>query len=283
MKSAMLQKPVISVLLCILLGACTTKLAYNYLDWIVEWYAEDLVTLNGDQDRLLENAIANEHTWHRQKQLPLYVKSLDELTDAINNGLTIEALQQLYNDQENALNELSRRVSPTLARLFTTLSDSQIAQLLENLEAQNRKLEADYVDKPIAKLVQQRAERVLDQIENRTGKLTEPQIQLITTWSWQIKFASRQWIANRRDWQAKLGEALTHYRHSSEFTALIEELVVNSDTAWPDSYRADFRNNLHLTMVMLVKLEKQLSERQRRHLLDNLAVLRKQLVELHHP
>jgi hypothetical protein len=278
----MLRKPVICLLLCLLLGACSTKSAYNYLDWIMEWYVSGLVTLDEDQEWLFREALARELAWHRQQQLPLYIKSLDQLTDAINNGLTIGSLQQIYTEQENALRELSYRISPALTRLFTTLSETQIDQILENLEEQNQELEEDYVKKSPDELVKQRSERMIERIENWTGTLTSPQIQLIDLWSRQVKPASAQWIANRRAWQAKLGTVLRYNRQSPEYAKLIEELFVHRDKEWPESYRIDFENNLNLTMTMLVNLEKQLSAGQRRHLLEEIAVLRKQLTELHH-
>ncbi len=248
----------------------------------MEWYVSGLVTLDEDQEWLFREALAKELAWHRQKQLPLYIKSLDKLTGAINNGLTIDSLQQIYTEQEHALRELSYRISPAMARLFTTLFDAQIDQMLENLEEQNQELEADYVKKSPDELVKQRLERMIERIENWTGTLTSPQIQLIEHWSREIKPASAQWIANRRAWQAKLGTVLRHYRQSPEFAELIKELFVHRVKEWPESYRIDFENNLNLTMTMLVNLEKQLSAGQRRHLLEEMAVLRKQLTELHH-
>ena len=68
------------VLLCLLLSACSTKLAYNYLDWILEWYVADLVNLTEDQEWQLNDALTKELAWHRKQQLPLYIKSLDQLS-----------------------------------------------------------------------------------------------------------------------------------------------------------------------------------------------------------
>ncbi|KPJ95204.1 MAG: hypothetical protein AMJ55_04480 [Gammaproteobacteria bacterium SG8_15] len=140
-------KLIASLLLCLLLGACSTKMAYNYLDWILEWYVGDLVSLSEDQEWQFRNALARQLDWHRKKQLPLYVKSLDDLRNAINNGLTVEALQRIYHDQENGLNELIKQITPTLSELLATLSDSQVEQLMENLEEQNQELEDEYVKK----------------------------------------------------------------------------------------------------------------------------------------
>jgi len=274
-------KLIASLLLCLLLGACSTKMAYNYLDWILEWYVGDLVSLSEDQEWQFRNALARQLDWHRKKQLPLYVKSLDDLRNAINNGLTVEALQRIYHDQENGLNELIKQITPTLSELLATLSDSQVEQLMENLEEQNQELEDEYVKKSRDELVAQRAERMIDRAENWVGTLNESQTQLITNWSRQIRPTAEQWIANRRAWQTKLGSSLKEKRQTAEFNKYIEDLFVNSDRTWPDSYRTDFEYNRNLVFNMLVNLENALSDQQRQHLFEEIAVLRKQLTELH--
>lgn len=270
-----------SIIFCLLLSACSTKLAYNYLDWILEWYVEDLVTLSEDQEWLFRNALARELNWHRKKQLPLYVKSLDDLHDAMNSGLTVEALGKIYSEQENGLQELARQITPAMSQLLATLSDKQVEQLLENLEEQNQELAEEYVNKPAAELVKQRTERMVDRAENWLGTLNDAQTRLITEWSQQIRPTATQWIANRRAWQTRLGDSLKTSRHSPDFINDVEELFVNGSAAWPAAYRKDFEHNLDITLRMLVSLQQQLSDRQRQHLSEEIAVLRKQLVELH--
>ena len=274
-------KLIASLLLCLTLGACSTKMAYNYLDWILEWYVGDLVSLTEDQEWQFRNALARQLDWHRKKQLPLYVKSLNDLHNAIDNEFTLESLQRMYNEQENGLNELIKQITPTLSELLATLTDSQVEQLMESLEEQNQELEEEYVKKPSDELVAQRAERMIDRAENWVGTLNESQTQLITNWSRQIRPTAEQWIANRRAWQTKLGSSLREKRHTADFNKHIEDLFVNSDKTWSDAYRADFEYNRNLVFNMLVNLENTLSDRQRQHLLEEIAVLRKQLTELH--
>ena len=269
------------VLLCLLLVACSTKLAYNYLDWILEWYVADLVNLTEDQEWQLNEALTKELAWHRKQQLPLYIKSLDQLTHAINNGLTLESLQQLYTEQLKGWEQLKQHIAPTMAQLFKTMNESQIEQLLANLEGRNQELEEDYVNKPRNERIEQRQERMVDRIENWTGSLTEAQTQLISEWSQQIRPISTQWIANRRAWQTELGSTIRQYRNTSEFPARIEELFMNDHKYWTESYRTAYHYNLRLSMEMFINLEKQLTDRQRQHLLEDIAVLRKHIEELH--
>ncbi len=270
-----------AVFICIFISACSTRLAYDYLDWILEWYVADLVNLTEDQEWQLNDAVTKALDWHRKQQLPVYTQSLEELSEAINNGLSVEILQQLYIDQETAWRELKLHAAPLMAKLFSTMNDNQIKQLLANLEDRNQELEEDYVNKPHDERIKQRTERMVDRIENWTGTLNATQVHLIEEWSRQIKPISSQWIANRRDWQSKLGKTIHQFRHTKEFSTHIENLFMQEEQFKSESYESAYQYNLRSTMTMFVNLEKQLSKRQRQHLLDEISVLRKQLYEIY--
>lgn len=274
-------KLVTTVFICLLISACSTKMAYNYLDWILEWYVGDLVTLDYDQEWQLRKALARELDWHRKKQLPLYINGLDDLKQAIDNGLAVEAVQQIYTNQEEGLNELIIQITPAIVQLLATLSDEQVEELLKKLEDQNQELEEEYVDKPREEVIEQHAERMIDRAENWVGPLTESQIKMIKEWSRQLRPTAAQWIANRRAWQARLGTILKEDRKGTDFVKHIQDLFVNTSKAWPDSYRADFEYNRQLVFGLIVKLENNLSDKQRQHLFDEIIVLRRQLTELH--
>ena len=274
-------KYLFAVALLLLLSACGTKLAYNYLDWIIEWYAEDLVTLNDDQEWALIDAIQQELDWHRTHQLPMYIKSLDDLSNSIENGLTKKSVEFFYTTHERGWMELKYHITPTMTRLLRSLSDSQIEQLSENLKDQEQELSDEYANKPVKELIKQRAERMVDRIEDWTGSLNNSQIQTINNWSHNIKQTSSQWIETRRNWQANLLQILREYRDKPVFSTLINELFQNSRKHWPKWYHEAYYYNVDLTLEMMVELENQLTDRQRRTLLNKITALRQQFAELH--
>ena len=268
------------LLLCLLATACTTKIAYNYLDWIIEWYVSDLVTLNDDQEWKLTEVIDQELLWHRQTQLPQYVNALEQLSTDIEYGLTFESLNRFYQTNENAWSSLKRHVTPDVTRLFKTLNDSQVEELLKNLEQQNLELEEEYVNKPADERMKQRSERMTDHIESWTGDLNKKQKRLINNWSRQVNPLSKQWIATRRAWQASLGQILRNYRGKPEFDNLIHDLFYNSRKFWPQWYHDAFYDNVYLTLHMFANLSKQFTPEQKQHLLGELRHLRRNLQEL---
>ncbi|MGD8558091.1 MAG: DUF6279 family lipoprotein [Gammaproteobacteria bacterium] len=268
------------LILCLLLSACTTKIAYNYLDWAVEWYVDDLVTLNGDQEWMLTNAVEQELLWHRQTQLPHYVDLLDQLHANVQEGMATEDFRYMFNNGEKHWLILKHHTIPTITALLKSLTDSQVEELLSNLEEKNQQLEEEFVDKPKNERVQQRFERMTDRIESWTGSLNDQQVELVQRWSRKVKPLSHQWIAIRRTWQANLGQILRNHRDKPAFDKLIHDLFYNSRKYWPTWYHDAYYHNIHLTLQMMTKVTKQLTEQQKQHVLDEIKRLRNNLHEL---
>ncbi|MGD8570687.1 MAG: DUF6279 family lipoprotein [Gammaproteobacteria bacterium] len=250
------------------------------MDWIIEWYVDDLVTLDNNQDWQLTNAIEQEILWHRTTQLPLYVESLDQLIYSIEHGLKIEELREFFQISENAWTTLTLHATPTVTRLFQSLNDAQIDELMKNLEAQNRELEEDYANKPNKELVEQRSERMTERLESWTGNLNKSQQRLIDDWSRQVQPLSKQWIATRRAWQANLGQILRNYRDKPVFAKLIHDLFYNYRKFWPQWYHDAYYQNIHLTLQMITELIQQLTPAQKQHLLKAVKRLRNNFQEL---
>ena len=61
-----------------LLGALTAcsrlSLTYNFADWIVYWKIDKYFDVSSQQKPLLNSRLAHFHSWHRQKEIPHYVR-----------------------------------------------------------------------------------------------------------------------------------------------------------------------------------------------------------------
>lgn len=279
-KRALPFKILTGIFLCLLVTACTTKMAYNYMDWVIEWYVDDLVTLNDHQDWLLNNAIEQEMLWHRTTQLPRYAESLDQLVSNIQRGIQLDDLRDFFQTSETAWTTVTLHATPAVTRLFQSMSDAQVDELMQNLEAQNQELEKDYVNKPSKELIAQRSERMTERLEDWTGSLNKNQQRLIHNWSRQVQPLSRQWIATRRAWQANLGQILRDHRDKPAFAKLIHDLFYNSRKFWPQWYHDAYYQNIRLTLQMITDLIQQLTPLQKQHLVMAVKHLRNNIQEL---
>lgn len=265
----------------LLIASCTTKLLYNYADWALEWYVDDLVTLNDDQEWKLKDAIASTIEWHRKNQIPLYIQTLDELEDAVDDELTISFLKRFYFAHEKGWMELKYHITPTLAGLLKTLSTSQVDELEENMLEQEQELREKYVEKNQEELTKERTERMIDRVEDWIGNPGDKQQQIIVNWSHQVKKVADQWAYSRQQWQSSFIRIVRESRKTPEFNALIMEHFQNSRKYWPQGYEAAYYYNVDLTLKMFVDISKEMTNEQKNEFLKKISNLKKQFTEIY--
>ena len=265
----------------LLLTSCTTKLLYNYADWALEWYVSDLVTLNDDQEWKLREAIESTLEWHRKNQIPLYIQTLDELEEAVNSEITLTFLKRYYFAHEKGWMELKYHITPTLAGLLKTLSDSQVKELDENMQEQENDLRKKYVEKSLEEQIQDRSERMIDRTEDWIGDLNGKQKQIVVNWSNQVKQVADQWAYSRQQWQTNFIKIVRESRNKPEFNELMMEHFQNSRKYWPTGYEAAYYYNVDLTLKMIVDIGKEMSSKQKTKFLDKIASLKNQFREIY--
>ena len=269
------------LLFALLLSSCTTKFLYNYADWALEWYVQDLVTINDNQEWLLHEAVDSTLAWHRKNQIPFYVETLSEVEAAVKSEITLEFLKRFYFAHEKGWMELKYRVTPTLTGLLKTLTDAQVNELAENMLEQENKLREKYVNKPSDELEKQRTERMIERIEDWIGDLDKNQVQLVRNWSKQVKPAADQWAYSREQWQSNLIKMVRDSRNKTEFPSLMMEHFQNSRKYWPDGYEAIYYFNVDLTLKLMADISDLMTKDQKQDFLEKIAELKKQLIEIH--
>ena len=75
------------------LTGCSFTFVYNNLDWWVDWYLDDYVSLNKSQQKAFDERFTQLHDWHRATQLSAYANQLKSLQAQINQGITPEQIQ----------------------------------------------------------------------------------------------------------------------------------------------------------------------------------------------
>ncbi|MGU3847066.1 DUF6279 family lipoprotein, partial [Vibrio diabolicus] len=77
-----------------LLAGCTKKFLYSNIDWFVIDYIEDYVSLQGEQEVLVEERLLLLAEWHKKEELPLYIDHLKELERLKASDITLNYLQE---------------------------------------------------------------------------------------------------------------------------------------------------------------------------------------------
>tara|TARA_R110001592_G_scaffold281911_4_gene549532 strand:+ start:1388 stop:2215 length:828 start_codon:yes stop_codon:yes gene_type:complete len=260
--------------------SCTTKMAYNNLDWIASWYIDDYVTLTNDQENDLETRIESFLLWHRNTELQNYLVQIKYIQIDFNNGITQSNIENYIESLKGFLEVVLVKAEPDIVNLAYSLTDKQVTEFLAEFEQQSR----DKIDKQQSLSKGQRLEDRLEKIEHRvtsfTGKLSKSQKQLLDNTNKKLLPAFEQRMQFRRDWANAIsaayvirsGTVLESEDKKQAFRLALRDPILQSKTFCSEAYLAILEHNQKIWVNMLEKLIVSLDEKQQDHLntkLDN--------------
>lgn len=248
-----------------LFSACSIRFVYRQLDWLIPWQLSDYVTFDRGQRSLLEQKLLKQLDWHCTTQLHAYAVWFRELQQAP-QPFSREDIERNYQRTTGFWRVLMLQLSPDVASLLSTANDQQIDELFSNLEERNRELEKEYVNVDEKTVQGNRIDRMSDMISQWLGPLEPEQNKVIARWARDLGTGGEAWIANRRRWQAALRESLKLRGEPHQFQLRIEQLLVNPESLWPDSYKQDYARISSDTLDMLARVSALQTPAQERHL-----------------
>lgn len=159
------------------------------------------------------------------------------------------------------------RVAADASQVLVSASESQLDELLNNLDNNNRKLEKEYAALTNEQREKQREERMLRLLERWLGDITTMQHQQIKGWSAAIgSEGDSVWMAERRKWQQLLIDAIRRHDEADAMAKDIRVLLVEPETLWSEQYRSEYQRRLDLTLDMLAVVASNVTPLQRAHL-----------------
>ncbi len=177
------MRSLLVVVFIIFLTSCSSKLAYNNLDWWVYWYMDDYIELKDEQEEKFDAHLQNWLSWHKKSELTRYKAQLEDIK------------KQIQNDTLN---------SSIVAAIAKTLDDEQVVTLFAALEKDNKEEEEErqeVLEKSEAERLKDRIERIQETIGERIGDLSKEQKQIVSTYAQQFIPTGDAWITYRRNIQ----------------------------------------------------------------------------------
>ena len=234
-----IMRATVMLLVVLLLSACSsTRTAYRYADWGINWWVDDYVSLTEEQEQMLARDLDRLRQWHCSEELPRYRLWMNELARDTRAG-ELDREKVAYHQQRlfDFLPGLLEQATPIATHLLASLSDEQVAELARNMARNHTEMEEKYLlDSPQAR-ADARAERTIERIENWLGPLNARQQSIAREWSENRGRQTEIWLEGRRNWQLALLEALEE-RDSPGFSEQIRYLLVNSEQVRGDAYQA---------------------------------------------
>jgi hypothetical protein len=276
---SMLRRWRITLLVCVvLLGACSsTTFVYNRLDFLVPWYVGDYVDLEQEQETFLDELLAPFLAWHRAKELPAYIEILNNVESRLDQTLTGDDVQALFAELEAAWLRLEGESLDWLLDLGETLSDEQIAEVMEELWERQREFEEEYLDRSEEEFYQDSYENLKDSAKDYLGSLSDEQRQLLHESSRRLLRSDQAWLQEREDWLKELAVLLERKPQWQE--RVREAITARREQLSPD-YTRIYKHNMGVIFELTAQILNSCSEPQDQHLRDRLSELRADLKTL---
>jgi hypothetical protein len=178
---AWLHSRIVAVLaLSFLLAACNTvRFGYEQLPRLVQWQADRFLSLDSQQEALVNGHAKALQRWHRQSLLPVYAEFLQRVEGEMRSPVTVEHVAGWRQAAVDGWQPIAEKLAPAVAEVALTLRPEQIDYLKTAIEKANRKTAGEYLQADPVKRQAARYERLVERAESFMGKVSEPQKQQI--------------------------------------------------------------------------------------------------------
>ena len=251
-------------------SGCTTKLAYDFLDWGLYWELKDYVKFTRDQRLLVKDEISQLIDWHRSEELPQYADQLEKLSKELKSGITVEQLEESYNNLRDSWQRIVIKTLPATVDIISNLNDEQVNDFFEML-IEKEGDDAKKIEKGTnARTLKKREAYVSKKIVDVIGKLNEDQKSLIAQWALSMKPTKELSLAQAIQWRTRMQIVLAERHNKQQLENNLMVLFANPDQLRSASYRRVIEKNKRLIMQLLFDLNQTLTNQQRSKLVKKL-------------
>ena len=251
-------------------SGCTTKLAYDFLDWGLYWELKDYVKFTRDQRLLVKDEISQLIDWHRSEELPQYADQLEKLSKELKSGITVEQLEDSYNNLRDSWQRIVIKTLPATVDIISNLNDEQVNDFFEML-IEKEGDDAKKIEKGTnARTLKKREAYVSKKIVGVIGKLNEDQKSLIAQWALSMKPTQELSLAQAIQWRTRMQTVLAERHNEQQMEDNLMVLFANPEQLRSASYRRVIEKNKRLIMQLLFDLNQTLTNQQRSKLVKKL-------------
>jgi len=251
-------------------SGCTTKLAYDFLDWGLYWELKDYVKFTRDQRFRVKDEISQLIDWHRSEELPQYADQLEKLSKELKSGTTVGQLEESYNNLRDSWQRIVIKTLPAAVDIISNLNDEQVNDFFEML-IEKEGDDAKKIEKGThVRTVKKREAYVSKKIVDVIGKLNKDQKSLIAQWALSMKPTQELSLAQAIQWRTRMQTVLAERHNEQQLENNLMVLFANPEQLRSASYRRVIEKNKRLIMQLLFDLNQTLTNQQRSKLVKKL-------------
>lgn len=255
------------LLILFTLSACSTKMAYNFLDWAIEWKVQRLVKLHGEQKILTKKAIKDFHHWHRTTQLPQYADYLRQLQARLNDGpISAKEIHAETDKIQLLVDQSIEKVLPDSVDVLATLSEEQVKELLNSVAEEREEYKEEYLDISDSKRQKKYYKQFLKHAQNWLGSLSKEQKAKVQVWSNELEAFEELNFQQQKIWEEKLAAILANRENKAELLKELKGLMFHRTDDWQPELEEILDRNQEMTYELIAELLNGMNEKQREHM-----------------
>ncbi|MFH0274801.1 DUF6279 family lipoprotein [Vibrio jasicida] len=249
----------------VLLAGCAKKFLYSNIDWVVIEYLDDYVSLDGEQESLLEERILLLADWHKEEELPLYIDHLKQLESLNKDNVTLESLQANRDQMRDHYQRLVSKAAPDLFSLSMQLDTKQESEFVDSVKERYKERDEKYVGKTEQELREIVLENTEEWMEEWLGKLSNQQKVRAKQLSKEVIINSPLW----RDYRSSIIQELEYLFENKTNTVVYQQvfmkLLFEPESYYSDQLRDNIDRNIELTDQFTLDISQSMSDKQWRH------------------
>lgn len=244
------------------LTGCSFSFIYNHLDWWANWYLDDYVTLNDEQQIAFDKSFNDLHTWHRTTQLAIYQQQLKQLQRQVNEGISQENLELHFDQVRNHWMTLREYAKPQLISLTEMLSFEQREEFMFALKESNDERLADHDDEPLDEWQADLCKGQQKDIKKWIGKLTREQKSEICKVMKGLQPTFYDWMDYRQRWYQSFLAIMSPQELSRDFEYQFAELISQPEKFKSQEYLNKSLENRKVSIALMVYVFNSLTDKQ---------------------
>ena len=254
----------IALLLTSLVGCSANRLIYNRADTFVRWAVDDYVSFDREQQAAFDSRLDDFLSWHRREELPRYRLFILKSMSALDNGVTLDEAVEISVEIEHAADRFQAQFIELLLATGEGLSDAQIQDFLEELEANQAEYAEENLDRDEDAYYADSAKTMMDLVKRLMGRLSREQRTEIEDRSRQLRRIDALWHEDRSRWGRTLRDLLE--ARSPGWQAAVRQLGATRAEVRSPEYAAGIEHNGDIILSLLVDIINSRTERQDRRM-----------------
>jgi hypothetical protein len=253
----------VTVLSTLLFG-CVKTFFYSNIDWFVIDYIDDYVTLNREQEAILEDRISRLAAWHKSEELPQYISQLKEL-ETWNSRLSQQEIENNRDALRSHYMRLLHKAAPDMFSLSLLLTESQQQEFLTNIKQRYRKKDAKYLNKSEQDVREVIYESAIEWLEQWIGKPTKEQRVRVRLLARDLELNTAEWREYRGVVYNELESLFQSQEDRSRYQQIFMNLVFQPENYYGHGMDQKIERNIEKTDMFVLDIAKSMSDKQWQH------------------